>query len=249
MLRVFLDGSEKPNALTLGGIAADHNVLQAFEAQWRSVLTDRGNAPYSHMRELMSLRGTFQNWKPDQRDWLIQGLSSTLVEFSRGGRFQSFVCTVDLNAHRRWKLLRKIPSPERLCSRQLFKKVMNWYSQFPDHVLDVMELSFDQGEAFMSHIRNDWNNKKERQASPLWGLIRAINAVDMRSVPAVQAADMLAWARNRLSPETAIDSLALAPAFEVKDHFGIVAQGIFVGTDCFHCEIDEHTLATRKFPT
>ncbi len=111
-----------------------------------------------------------------------------------------------------------------------------------------MELFFDQGEAFMSHIRNDWKNKKERRGSPLWGLIRTIDAVDMRSVPAVQAADMLARARNRLSPETTIDSLALTSAFEVKDHFGIIAQGIFVGADCFHCEIDKDTLATRKFP-
>jgi hypothetical protein len=236
--------------MTLAAIAADEAAWSSFEPQWKYVLGDRGGASYSHMKEAMPLEGTFKGWTPENRDWLIHGLRDLISEFNHMPRFRVFTCTIDLDAHARWKRQKQHPSPERLCARILFPRILDWYVEFSDPILDTLEIFFDQGEPYMGHIQNDWNNKKLRQKLPVLELIRTIAPADMRLTPPIQAADMVAWARNRLAvPSDLLSPLAIKPTFSVRDKFSLMAKLIYAATQKgSHYTLDEKQLATRRFP-
>jgi hypothetical protein len=247
VLRVYLDGSwSDRSSMTLAAIAADEMLWEDFEGQWRFVLTDRGNAPYSHMQEAMALEGVFKGWDPKIRDLLVSGLGDLIAEFGHKPKFQVFTCTVDLEAHQRWKVVNRIPSPERLCTRIVFGRVLDWYGEFPDAILGAIEGFFDQNERFMTHLHGDWNNRQVRRRWPVWSLIRTIAAADMRFVLPLQAADMIAWARNRLASDRRTSRLAIKPQLSVYDHFSVVAKSILSGPAGWHLTVDEHMLATAR---
>jgi hypothetical protein len=58
------------------------------------------------------------------------------------------------------------------------------------------DLIFDQGEPFHGHVLERWKHPKEK-GKPLYKGIRAVTEADMRFVPGLQMADMLAWSINR----------------------------------------------------
>ena len=250
VLKAYFDGSKNDQAgsITLAAIAADEKLWLDFESQWKLVLVQRGNAPYAHMKEAMSLEGAFKGWTPFDRNWLIAGLNDLITEFSGRHRFQGFACTVDLEAHERWKRARSLPPPERLCARLIFPKIMDWYGTFPDLIMDSMEAFFDRNEGFMHHISSDWNNPKIRRKYPVWSLIKTIAPAHMKDTPPLQAADMLAWSRNRLANSLPSSPLALKPDLSVTDNFSLIAKLIFSGAKVYHWTINERALATRSFP-
>jgi len=251
VLSIYFDGSHTlGKSIALGALAAHEDVWSEFENSWRAVLRDRGGAAYCHMKEAMPLEGEFKNWTAKNRDWLIQGLIDVLAVSSRNRRFRAFSCVVDLEAHRRWKLRRRLPHPERLCIRLIFPQILNWYGDFEEPILNVIDVFFDRGERFIGHVKNDWNSERQRRRYPVLALIRAITEADMRHTPPLQAVDMLAWARNRLAvPPQDLSPLALKPSITVRDPFSAVAKLIFhtLG-DGWHFDLNEQLLATRRFP-
>jgi hypothetical protein len=251
VLKAYFDGSvSSSKAMTLAAIAADEATWSNFEPQWKYVLEDRGGASYSHMKEAMPLEGIFRGWQPENRDWLIQGLKDLIAEFNHAPKFRVFTCTVDLEAHARWKRQKQHPSPERLCARILFPRILDWYQRFPDPIVDVIEMFFDRNERFMGHIQTDWNNKKLRKRFPMLELIRTVAPAEMRLTPPIQAADMVAWARNRLAvPPDSLSPFAIKPVLSVGDNFSLMAKLIYLATDKGqHYTLDETQLATRRFP-
>jgi hypothetical protein len=252
-LQAYFDGSRTDGqSMTLAAIAADEPIWQDIEDQWRTVLKIGGNAPYCHMKEAMALQGAFEGWTPKDRDFLLHGLASLLSEFGAKPRFSSFTCTVDLDAHRRWKKVNRIPPPEKLCTRSVLPRILDWYAGFPEPIVDAVELFFDRNEKFMGHVLKDWNNKKIRRLQPVWDLIRQVAELEMRRSPAVQMADMIAWSRNRLAPPPIGNSLALKPSTVVNDQFDVLASLIFNtarmrSPQIHHVEIGEQLIATRKF--
>jgi hypothetical protein len=201
------------------------------------------------MKEAMPLEGEFKGWSPENRDWLIQGLKDLILEFNQNPRFRVFTCAVDLEAHARWKHQQQHPSPERLCAKILFPRILDWYAGFPDPIVDGIELFFDRNERFMGHIQTDWNNKKLRKRVPMLELIRTIAPAEMRFTPPIQAADMVAWARNRLAvPPDSLNPFAIKPILSVGDNFSLMANQVFEATDKGqHYTLDETQLATRRF--
>ena len=125
---------------------------------------------------------------------------------------------------------------------------MHWYGEFPDKILDSMEVFFDRNEGFMHHISADWSNKKIRRKNPVWDLIKTIAPADMAQTPPLQGADMIAWARNRLSPGPSLSPLELKPELSITDHFSARANLIFTTTRIFHWTVDERALLTVRFP-
>ena len=61
----------------------------------------------------------------------------------------------------------------------------NWY-----------HLYFDQGEPFFGHIYDRRHNKKSKKAITLMDRVTHLGESDMRMVPALQVADLLAWCIN-----------------------------------------------------
>jgi len=80
-----------------------------------------------------------------------------------------------------------------------------WYIDKYPEVLnlhgDKLEMFFDRGEPFKGSFEKRWRAEsqkyKQTKVWNSWQLISRISSVDMKAVPGLQAADILAWAVNR----------------------------------------------------
>lgn len=120
-----------------------------------------------------------------------------------------FYCTVDLGA---WHKLRgegyEIPGPIELCNEFSVYAIQLWYAyKFPlktemfDLKTDGEHYVFDRNEDFYLPFRAKWYLEKDKfdntgALSP-WVLIDDVTEADMRKVPGIQAADILAWSVNQ----------------------------------------------------
>ena len=247
-IRSYFDGSRaEAVSMTLAAILADEEVWGRFEDDWRAVLWDRGQAPYMHMKEAMSLKGAFEGWSKAQRDHLFHGLQTLLMMYADERRFSVFTCTIDLQAHTRHRSMNPV-RPEHICADQVFRCVLRWYRDLPEPILAPMELFFDRNEKFKGRLYREWNNQRNRKREPFWGMIRSIAESDMRMTPALQGADMVAWARNRLESTPADSELTLKPDNRVHDLHGAFARLILSGVDrdYSHVNVTEMDLATKR---
>ena len=63
-------------------------------------------------------------------------------------------------------------------------------------------LFFDRGEPFMGHIQDRWNNKKSKKRVQMMDRITQVGELDMRQVPALQMADLIAWCVSHKDSQT-----------------------------------------------
>ena len=253
MLKTYFDGSWDSRCMSLAGLAADEDVWSYFDHEWRGILANRGNARYMHMKEAMPLEKEFKGWSAEKRDFLLIGLLGLLMEVGQHKKFHAFTCSVDLAAHDRWQARNRLPAAARLCARIAFPKMLDWYSEFPDPILDTIDVFFDRNEPFIGHISNDWNNLKLRKKYPVWGLVRTVAPAEMLLTPGVQAADMLAWSAHRLIIKKLEGQrgLVIPQKYLLADSstaFLKMATDIFNAPAGWHALLDEYTLATRRFP-
>jgi hypothetical protein len=206
-LKCYFDGSQKHGRrLTLAAIAGDETAWAGLEKDWTAFLSYVG-IRYTHMKEAIARKGEFQGWKKEKRDWFVDGLVTFFKEHQAQnvGRLKAFTATVDLKAHRDCSHIAGLPSPARMCVRGIVPQVLDWYSAFPDTILDVMEFYFDRDEPYMQHIDADWKSAAFRSRYPAWGLIRNIAPVEMQITPGVQVADLFAWARTHVDRDRPLD--------------------------------------------
>jgi hypothetical protein len=115
-----------------------------------------------------------------------------------------FYCAIDLRA---WHKLRAetypIPEPVDMCNRYCSERIMAWYLQ--DGVIDengnTFQYFFDKCEYFKKPFEDKWKAETSRSEKTgiwnPWNLVEQVAAVDMKKVPGVQAADIIAWGVNR----------------------------------------------------
>lgn len=238
-LKIYLDGSQTDGAVTmLGAVVAEESVWPEVERAWDDALRKHG-VPYSHMKELTGRIGPFKGWGQAQVAAFAKELVSTLEGF-KDARIRQYGCWVDLKAHRKWARIRHHPSPERLCARILFP---TFVQDFPG-LIDAIDAWFDQGERFMTHLREDWQNPKIRRSVPVWSLVRTIAPADMRTTPPLQVADLIAWSRNRYA--------AISPILETRggiDELSVCAARVLNhGIKGVHKEAGEQAMAESTFP-
>jgi hypothetical protein len=237
-LKSYFDGSQTGGrSMTLAAVSADESVWSELEPAWDEVLK-RNGARYSHMKEAVSLTGAFEGWTAPQRDWFFEELLRVLQGYRDSPRIRRFSCSVDLVAHRRYAAIRRHPLPERLCARIMFPNIIDWYASFPDRFLDVLDLWFDENEPFMTHIREDWENRHFRRKHPMWMLIRTIAPADMRLTIPLQIADLMAWSRNRIEVR---DPDRFEPMLAVAFR---ATNGTLLGT---HREVGHKAMAESTF--
>jgi hypothetical protein len=215
-LRSYLDSSGKLDStyLTLAGFAGSDEIWTEFETEWDRILG--GHTPparYLHMWEVDHHEGEF-SW---DRGWTSENayalVMKCLMYMSRldKNRFRMFYCAVDLEARRR--LVREsyqIPSPIELCNEYCTKIVFSWYLlNYPGVINPVRSIQyyFDQGEYFKAPFEEKWRaeTKRSRELGVWneWDSVIGITTAEMRSVPGIQAADILAWGVNKESTKRA----------------------------------------------
>jgi hypothetical protein len=210
-LRAYLDSSGKleDNYITLAAFSATEEMWKRFETDWDAILeAHTPKAKYVHMREVAHQIKGFDRkfgWNDDNAFGLATECMAYMSNLDKK-RFRMFYCVVDLKA---WHKLRAetfpLPSPIDLCNEYCARGPMMWYfDRFPEILNlqnDTIKYFFDRGEPFKQPFEDEWiretKRSEERGVWSVWNLIEQITPVDMKKVPGVQAADILAWSVNR----------------------------------------------------
>jgi hypothetical protein len=211
-IRAFLDGSGKftDDYVTLAAFAGNDDIWAEFETEWDRILTGHTpRADYIHMRELVRQIDGF-DWRHGWNVTNSFGLVTKCLMYMQHldkKRFRMFYCAVDLAAWRKLKAeTYELPEPIELCNRFCSELVLGWYFVKHPDILDPMNGAihyfFDKDEPYKQVFEDKWKSETGKiDASKgdwsVWNLVKEVAAVEMRKVPGIQAADILAWSVNR----------------------------------------------------
>lgn len=221
-LESYFDGSytgknwREGDYISLAGQATEDGVWKEFDEKWDEILGGEGKrpkAPYLHMREANANEGPF-SWRNGWNRKKVEALVVALLEHLQTQdkkRFHQFACSIDLRAHR--KLITEgftLPDPVDICNGHCPESVLVWYvTSYPGVIAD-QHYFFDISEPFKQPFEDCWKKEKQNvlDLSPrchYWQLVQTVTTADMKKKPALQAADLLAWASNRVlsAPEGA----------------------------------------------
>lgn len=193
-VQAYCDSSGKTGTdspfLTLASYFASRRSWRELEERWTTTL-ESFKAPYFHARETITRIKAFKGWSPrDVRQFVTQ-LFNILGQLDRGDFF-AVSSTVDLNEYQKAKM--QIPglrSPEAIC----LDHCMGMVFRHPKRDYGI-ELLFDRDEDFAGRMLGLWNIRKPHR---IWWAqkVTRILTVDMKTSPAIQSADLLAWFSNR----------------------------------------------------
>lgn len=242
-MKCYFDGSQGLDDsgaewLTLAGYMASDVLWSKFDDAWIKILCERYPiAPYIHMSELMGTDDPFETangWTFEKKNALILDAVSFLSQINKTA-YCSFVCRIDLAAHNR--LLKEgftLKRPAVMCADACISQSFGWY--YKNHKLELAHIFFDRGERFMTEFKAEWKkmcpNRHAITVEHFWGMISNVTDLDMRSSPALQAADMLAWAETR----------GLSAAEKPYKHLSTIFQQCVPSV---RIVINEETLRTR----
>jgi hypothetical protein len=216
-IKVFLDGSGQfaDDYITLAAFAGNDEMWEGFEDEWVKILN--GHIPpakYVHMRELVRQIKWFDRkfgWTPKNSFALVFKCLMYMQRLDKK-RFRMFRCSVDLAAWRKLKAeTYQLPEPLEIFTKFCFECIVGWYFLKHPDILDPMNgavhFFFDKDEPFRQPFEDKWKSETKnldarRGDWNAWTLVKEVAAVEMRDVPGVQAADILAWSANREGTQT-----------------------------------------------
>jgi len=242
-LKAYFDGSGKggdPQCkfLTLAGFSGTEETMVSFQEGWKQIVNDSG-ADYLHMAEAWPLKGQFspdKRWTSKRRDDLVRNLIRYLADyrhFDETTDLLGFSCTIDLSAYRRVLSCRRLKEAESICVDHCFG---HQFHRLPKPSPGYLSLCFDQNEDFLHKANRIWKKRVQGQRSWWAKYVTEIASVDMRSIPAVQAADLVAWTVNRRHSQQSRDT-------------DFIYIGLTLCAAIFHKTYDETALMTESHVT
>ncbi len=212
-MEAYFDGSniggwEKGTLVTLAGYATDDELWASFDDGWNAVLRDSSRRPaadHLHMRKAAHLVPPFDHkhgWNMQRIGFLITDLLMYLQTIDKK-RFRQFGCTIDLNAHRKVAAEGLVgDSPIQICADHTPKMALAWYTLDYPGLIHSAHFFFDVDEPFKALFEEKWKKEKNNVLTPgasdmIWSVIKTVTTACMKDKPALQAADLLAWASNR----------------------------------------------------
>lgn len=209
-MKCYFDGSEGTDPkgdtwLTLAGVAAPDKSWEYFDSTWNRMLRERYPiAPYIHMWQIISATDPFERVNGWSRNKVFELISDALEVIRTRENLLPFSCRVNLSARKRIMAEgRRVEDPPTLCARMVCAFSMQWQLD-RKRLLEQVYLFFDRGEAFIKPLKDEWLAKRTPPwtlatdpGKRIWDLISNIQDADMELTPALQAADMVAWATSR----------------------------------------------------
>jgi hypothetical protein len=174
----------------------------------------------------MNCQEGFAGWDFKRVYRLVGGLFNVLGGMDRTDFFGTS-CTVDLQQYREAKrTIPKLRSPEQICLDFCIGTIF----RHPQRERGI-ELVFDRDESFQLVMHRLW---KARNPKTIWWAdwVTDIGTADMRTSPALQSSDLLAWFSNR---------------YRTKGHndvWGGLYAGTFLLTPHFHAFVDSRTITS-----
>lgn len=170
----------------LAAFVSDELEWAQFDKQWRSALEQNG-APYLHMREFAHFRGPFTGWSEDRRRSLL-GECVTAINSVNAIAVGAAMSVEDFNTldHEGQS---RMQDPFFCCFQEVVRGVaLNAVFEPEDHKAHMV---FSQQDEFRSKAMKLWNAiVHDSDVRTRMGSLKFRN---MRDVPALQAADLLAY--------------------------------------------------------
>ncbi len=213
-IKCYFDGSHggagwnSARFVTLAGFAADESLLSEFDDRWMAMLRNAARRPsteYLHMRELRKRNGAFSSekgWTDELRGFLVTDALLYLQTLDKK-RCRLFACSVDTEALVRARAAgKRIAGIVRLCNHFCPQIVLAWYVQHYPGLVSSANYFFDLNEPFRHHFEQVWRKKRSERFDitgnrEAWKIIKSVTSVELRETPAMQVADLFAWAVNR----------------------------------------------------
>ena len=157
-----------------------------FDKQWRKALK-QNDAPYLHMREFAHFRGPFTSWSEEQRRSLLSGCV-TAINSINAIAVGAVMSVEDFNALDSESQI-KLQDPFFCCFQEVVRCVAL------NAVLEQENLKahmvFSQQDGFRSKAITLWDEMTRH--SDIRTHLGSLKFINMRDVPALQAADLLAY--------------------------------------------------------
>lgn len=170
----------------LAAFVSDDLEWAQFDKQWRRAL-DQNGAPYLHMREFAHFRGPFTGWTEKQRRFLLGQCVAAInsvhaIAVGAAMSVEDFK-TLDHEGQSR------LQDPFFFCFQEVIRGVaLNATFEPEDYQADMI---FSQQDEFRPKAMKLWNAML--QDSDVRTRMGSLVFRNMRDVPALQAADLLAY--------------------------------------------------------
>jgi hypothetical protein len=204
-MRCYFDGANKADrslfkTITLASVSGTPDQWKHFEKDWANVLASY-DVDFLHTTDAVVGAKPFtrsNGWIDDRTDKFIsecvQVISSHIARpkpNARPGLFpitvtvvlDDFVAARDRNG--------ELPlTVEEFITMHVLQGCFDWGLR--NHA-SIFDLYFDQNEPFHGHILDRKRNPRARREQPIYAMIGNCGESNMRQVPALQMADLLAW--------------------------------------------------------
>jgi len=219
ILRSYFDGGNQADStqydiLTVAVISGTKDQWAPIESAWAEVLRVH-HVGFLHTTDAVALNDPYSKrngWDEARRDKFINDCVSAVEPLlarqlrpnepeGHGGAYPCMV-SIDLHDHQTAQIGQAhVPKDaNEICAVQALRRCLEFGTDIVG--AHFYHLIFDQGEPFRGYIEDRRRNGKVRKEHPLLDRITSVTDADMRSVPALQVADLFAWSvshRNRKS--------------------------------------------------
>lgn len=222
VLRSYFDGGNQDDSsqyetLSLASVSAIHDDWIRFEIDWRKILLRYFGDKLGYLHTTYAVTGNeiYEGWGVSKtRDFLSDCVNTAITHLlepknSRYPGFQGkyglfgFVITIAPKPFiEHAKSDPSVPqSANEVCLRQTLAQILEWSEHGANPRCDECHFFFDQGEPFYGHLVQLLQNKKAKRDALSLERITSRTETDMRRVPALQLADLLAWSQGHKMDE------------------------------------------------
>ena len=205
--------SSQYDVVSLASVAAIDSDWRPFETEWRIMLQrffgDRHQEPHLHTADAVTGNGVYKGWGQEKtHDFLSQSVEITGKHFIRAkkpeigflGQYGLYGCVTTIVLKDFVEHAQCHPeapqNANELLLRQALTCLLPWSRQGADPPCDECHCIFDQGEPFYGHLDDVMTRKKALKDATLLANITSRTQANMRRVPALQLADLLAWCES-----------------------------------------------------
>jgi hypothetical protein len=218
VFKAYFDGGNEADSkqyqiLTLASLIGNGIHWKAFDTKWNSNLKKHG-VPYLHTTDAVSLSGDVfskrNGWSLAKVEAFIDdcvGIIECHAAIRRGsmitypGLRPTTVSILLKDYNRAFCEIPELGTPEHICVTQCLARCILYANHTTALIKGSTEpkfqLFFDQNEPFRGHALDRAVNKASRKQDPVWKNVIHNGESDMRDIPGLQAADLLAWSINR----------------------------------------------------
>ena len=213
VLKSYFDGgnqadSREYDAASLCAVSGTFHQWKPFEKDWNLILKKHG-ADFLHTTDAVSRQGIYEGWTEKQADKFLRDCSRIACKHcaraaigNDPGKFGLLPMVVSVTLKDFVEEGRSNPNALKNANEGMLRQILHEVLLWSDNQAqcDQCHFFFDQGEPFYGLLHQLMQSRKAAKTATKLQKITHRSESDMRYVPALQLADLYAWAQcNRSS--------------------------------------------------